>query len=69
MFNNNNTERKVLDRILSFKKIKKVRTKPTGKIIKSFSALDAKKLEQAKRIVFSTEKATVKLDKVLRLFK
>ena len=69
MFNNNNTERKVLDRILSFKKIKKVRTKPTGKIIKSFSALDAKKLEAAKRIVFSTEKATVKLDKVLRLFK
>jgi len=69
MFNNNNTERKVLDRILSFKKIKRIRTKPTGKIIKSFSALDAKKLEQAKRIVFSTEKATVKLDKVLRLFK
>lgn len=69
MFNNNNTERKVLDRILSFKKIKKVRTKPTGKIIKSFSALDAKKLEAAKRIVFSTEKATVKLEKVNRLFK
>ena len=69
MFNNNNTERKVLDRILSFKKIKKVRTKPIGKIIKSFSALDAKKLEAAKRIVFSTEKATVKLEKVNRLFK
>jgi len=69
MFNNNNTERKVLDRILSFKKIKRIRTKPTGKIIKSFSALDAKKLEQAKRIVFSTEKATVKLEKVNRLFK
>ena len=69
MFNNNNTERKVLDRILSFKKIKIVKHKPTGKIIKSFSALDAKKLEQAKRIVFSTEKATVKLEKVNRLFK
>lgn len=69
MFNNNNTERKVLDRILSFKKIKRIRTKPTGKIIKSFSALDAKKLEAAKRIVFSTEKATVKLEKVNRLFK
>ena len=69
MFNNNNTERKVLDRILSFKKIKRIRTKTTGKIIKSFSALDAKKLEQAKRIVFSTEKATVKLEKVNRLFK
>ena len=69
MFNNNNTERKVLDRILSFKKIKRIRTKPTGKIIKSFSALDAKKLEQAKRIIFSTEKATVKLEKVNRLFK
>ena len=69
MFNNNNTERKVLDRILSFKKIKRIRTKPTGKIIKSFSALDAKKLEAAKRIVFSNDRATVKLEKVNRLFK
>ena len=65
----NKIEKRVLNRILSFKKIKIVKHKPTGKIIKSFSALDAKKLEAAKRIVFSTEKATVKLEKVNRLFK
>jgi len=65
----NKIEKRVLNRILSFKKIKIVKHKPTGKIIKSFSALDAKKLEQAKRIVFSNDRATVKLDKVNRLFR
>ncbi len=74
----NKIEKRVFDKISSLKKVrrskatskvKRVRHRPAGKIIKSFSALDAKKLEQAKRIVFSTEKATVKLEKVNRLFK
>ena len=72
----NIVEKRVLDRISSLKKVKRskstskvqrVRHKPTGKIIKSFS--DEKKLEQARRIVFSNDKATVKLEKVNRLFR
>jgi len=74
----NIVEKRVLDKISSLKKIrrskatskvKRVRHRPTGKIIKSFSALDEKKLEQARRIVFGNDKATVKLEKVNRLFR
>jgi hypothetical protein len=74
----NDIEKKVLDKISSLKKVrrskatskvKRVRHKPSGKIIKSFSALDEKKLEEAKRIVFGNDKATVKLEKVNRLFR
>ena len=74
----NIVEKRVLDKISSLKKVrrskatskvKRVRHRPTGKIIKSFSALDEKKLEQARRIVFSNDKATVKLEKVNRLFR
>ena len=77
----NIVEKRVLDRFSSLKKVRRsktskvqrVRHKPTGKIIKSFSksfsALDEKKLEQAKRIVFGNDKATVKLEKVNRLFR
>ena len=72
----NKIEKRVLNRISSLKKVRRnkatskvqrVRHKPTGKIIKSFS--DEKKLEQARRIVFSNDKATVKLEKVNRLFR
>ena len=38
----NKIEKRVLNRISSLKKIRRVRHKPTGKIIKSFSALDEK---------------------------
>ena len=74
----NIVEKRVLDKISSLKKVrrskatskvKRVRHRPTGKIIKSFSALDEKKLEQARRIVFGNDKATVKLEKVNRLFR
>ena len=65
----NKIEKRVLNRISSLKKVRRVRHKPTGKIIKSFSALDEKKLEEAKRIVFGNDKATVKLEKVNRLFR
>ena len=78
----NDIEKRVLDKISSLKKVRRskatskvqrVRHKPTGKIIKSFSksfsALDEKKLEQARRIVFGNDKATVKLEKVNRLFR
>ena len=63
----NKIEKRVLNRISSLKKIRRVRHKPTGKIIKSFS--DEKKLEEAKRIVFGNDSATVKLEKVNRLFR
>ena len=74
----NIVEKRVLDKISSLKKVRRskatskvqrVRHKLTGKIIKSFSALDEKKLEQARRIVFGNDKATVKLEKVNRLFR
>lgn len=65
----NKIEKRVLNRISSLKKIRRVRHKPSDKIIKSFSALDEKKLEEAKRIVFGNDKATVKLEKVNRLFR
>jgi hypothetical protein len=65
----NKIEKRVLNRISSLKKIRRVRNKPSGKIIKSFSALDEKKLEEAKRIVFGNDRATVKLEKVNRLFR
>jgi len=63
----NKIEKRVLNRISSLKKIRRVRNKPSGKIIKSFS--DEKKLEEAKRIVFGNDSATVKLEKVNRLFR
>ena len=80
----NDIERKVLDKISSLKKVrrskatskatskvKRVRHRPAGKIVKTSNqllALDEKKLEAAKKIIFSTDKATVKLYKVSRLF-
>ena len=77
----NDIEKKVLDKISSLKKVrrskatskvKRVRHRPAGKIVKTSNqllALDEKKLEQARRIVFSNDKATVKLKKVNRLFR
>jgi hypothetical protein len=77
----NDIERKVLDKISSLKKVrrskatskvKRVRHRPAGKIVKTSNqllALDEKKLEAAKKIIFGTDKATVKLYKVNRLFR
>ena len=77
----NIVEKRVLDKISSLKKVKRskatsivkrVRHRPAGKIVKTSNqllALDEKKLEQARRIVFSNDKATVKLEKVNRLFR
>ena len=77
----NKIEKRVFDKISSLKKVrrskatskvKRVRHRPAGKIVKTSNqllALDAKKLEQAKRIVFGNDRATVKLDKVNRLFR
>ena len=77
----NIVEKRVLDKISSLKKVrrskatskvKRVRHRPAGKIVKTsnqLSALDEKKLEAAKKIIFGTDKATVKLYKVNRLFR
>ena len=77
----NIVEKRVLDRISSLKKVrrnkatskvKRVRHRPAGKIVKTSNqllALDEKKLEAAKKIIFGTDKATVKLEKVNRLFR